>query len=130
MDVRIDKWLHVARVYKTRSLANRACQLSRVRVNGVAVKPHRALAVGDRIEAEVAPDWTRVLTVLELADKTLPKAEVPRLFEDLSPPRPAADPLQRLMRRPLVAREEGAGRPTKRDRRAMEAFEAFLEGDD
>lgn len=130
MDVRIDKWLHVARVYKTRSLANRACQLSRVRVNGVAVKPHRALTVGDRIEAEVTADWTRVLTVLELADKTLPKAEVPRLFEDLSPPRPAADPLQRLMRRPLVAREEGAGRPTKRDRRAMEAFEAFLEGDD
>jgi ribosome-associated heat shock protein Hsp15 len=130
MDVRIDKWLHVARVFKTRSLATRACQLSRVRVNGVAVKPHRALAVGDRVEAEVLPDWTRVLVVRELADKTLAKAEVPRLFEDLSPPKPTADPLQRLLRRPLVAREAGAGRPTKRDRRAMEAWEAFLEGDD
>lgn len=130
MDVRIDKWLHVARVFKTRSLATRACQLSRIRVNGVAVKPHRALAVGDRVEAEVLPDWTRVLVVRELADRTLPKAEVPRLFEDLSPPKPTADPLQRLLRRPLVAREAGAGRPTKRDRRAMEAWEAFLEGDD
>ncbi len=130
MDVRIDKWLHVARVFKTRSLATRACQLSRVRVNGVAVKPHRALAVGDRVEAEVLPDWTRVLVVRELADRTLPKAEVPRLFEDLSPPRPTADPMQRLLRRPLVARDAGAGRPTKRDRRAMEAWEAFLEGDD
>lgn len=130
MDVRIDKWLHVARVFKTRSLATRACQLSRVRVNGVAVKPHRALAVGDRVEAEVLPDWTRVLVVRELADRTLPKAEVPRLFEDLSPPKPSADPLQRLLRHPLVAREAGAGRPTKRDRRAMEAWEAFLEGDD
>ena len=130
MDVRIDKWLHVARVFKTRSLATRACQLSRIRVNGVAVKPHRALAVGDRVEAEVLPDWTRVLVVRELADKALPKAEVPRLFEDLSPPKPTADPLQRLLRRPLVAREAGAGRPTKRDRRAMEAWEAFLEGDD
>lgn len=130
MDVRIDKWLHVARVFKTRSLATRACQLSRIRVNGVAVKPHRTLAVGDRVEAEVLPDWTRVLVVRELADKTLPKAEVPRLFEDLSPPKPTADPMQRLLRRPLVAREAGAGRPTKRDRRAMEAWEAFLESDD
>lgn len=130
MDVRIDKWLHVARVFKTRSLATRACQLSRVRLNGVAVKPHRTLAVGDRVEAQVLPDWTRVLVVRELADKTLAKAEVPRLFEDLSPPRPTADPMQRLMRRPLVAREAGAGRPTKRDRRAMEAWEEFLESDD
>jgi ribosome-associated heat shock protein Hsp15 len=130
MDVRIDKWLHVARVYKTRTLAAKACQLSRVRVNGVAVKPHRALVVGDRIEAEVGRDWTRVLVVRELVGKTLPKAEVPRLFEDLSPPRPSADPLARMLRRPLVARAEGAGRPTKRDRRAMEAWEAFLTDDD
>lgn len=123
MEVRVDKWLHVARVYKTRSLAARACQLSRVRVNGTAVKPHRLLAVGDRVEAEVTSDWTRVLVVRELADKTLPKVEVPRLFEDLSPPRPSADPLLRLMRRPPVAREKGAGRPTKKQRREIDSFE-------
>jgi len=130
VEVRIDKWLHVARVFKTRSLASRACQLSRVRVNGAAVKPHRLLAVGDRVEAEVTADWTRVLVVRELADRTLPKAEVPRLFEDLSPPRPAADPLQRLMRRPPVARERGAGRPTKKQRREIESFESFDPGAD
>lgn len=123
MEVRVDKWLHVARVYKTRSLAARACQLSRVRVNGVAVKPHRLLAIGDRVEAEVTSDWTRVLVVRELADKTLPKVEVPRLFEDLSPPRPSADPLLRLMRRPPVARDKGAGRPTKKQRREIDSFE-------
>lgn len=122
MQVRIDKWLFVARVYKSRSLAAKACEISRVRVNGVTVKPHRLLAVGDRIEAEVAGDWTRVLLVRELADKTLPKVEVPRLFEDLSPPRPAADPMARLLRRPPVQRERGSGRPTKKERRAMEAW--------
>ncbi len=121
-EVRLDKWLHVARVYKSRNLATHACQHSRVRVNGVAVKPHRALAVGDRIEAEVTRDWTRVLVVRELATKTLPKTEVPRLFEDLSPPRPGADPLARVLRRPPVLREKGAGRPTKRERREMEAW--------
>lgn len=122
MSVRIDKWLFVARVYKTRALAQKACESSRVRVNGAVVKPHRILAVGDRVEAEVAPDWTRIVVVRELADRTLAKAEVPRLFEDLSPPRPAADPLARLMRRTPVVREKGAGRPTKRDRREIDTW--------
>jgi len=120
--VRVDKWLHVARVYKTRTLAAKACDLSRVRVNGVAVKPHRELRLGDRVEAEVTRDWTRVLVVRELADRTLPKVEVPRLFEDLSPPRPAADPYARALRRPPVRREPGAGRPTKKQRRAIESW--------
>ena len=120
--VRVDKWLHVARVYKTRSLATRACQLSRVRVNGVAVKAHRELKLDDRIEIEVTPDWTRILVVRELVGKTLPKAAVPRLFEDLSPPRPAADLFARALRRPPVAREKGAGRPTKKQRREIDAW--------
>ena len=123
MSTRLDKWLTIARVYKTRALAVHACDLSRVRVNGVAVKPHRNLVIGDRIEAEVGGDWTRTLVVREIADKPLPKAEVPRLFEDLSPPRPAADPLARLLRRPPVAREKGAGRPTKKERRLMDEWE-------
>jgi len=124
MSTRLDKWLTIARVYKTRTLAAHACDLSRVRVNGVAVKPHRNLVVGDRIEAEVGGDWTRTLVVREIAEKPLPKAEVARLFEDLSPPRPAADPLSRLLRRPPVAREKGAGRPTKRERRLMDDWES------
>jgi len=127
--VRIDKWLHVARVFKTRSLAAKACQLSRVTVNGVEVKPHRELKLGDRVEAAVTPDWTRVLVVRELADKTLPKVEVPRLFEDLSPPRPAADPYHRALRRPPVVRDRGAGRPTKRERRRIAAARREHGGD-
>jgi ribosome-associated heat shock protein Hsp15 len=123
VSVRVDKWLHVARVFKTRSLATRACQLSRVRVDGVAVKPHRELREGDRVEIELTPDWTRVLVVLELAEKTLAKAEVPRIFEDLSPPRPGLDPVARALRRPPVVREKGAGRPTKRQRREIDAWE-------
>jgi len=119
--VRVDKWLHVARVYKTRSLAAKACQLSRVRVNGAPAKPHRDLQVGDRVEAEVTKDWTRILVVREIAEKTLPKLEVPRLFEDLSPPRPGPDPFARALRRPPILRDQGAGRPTKRDRRRLES---------
>jgi len=121
MGVRIDKWLHVARAFKTRTVATKACELSRVRLNGVAVKAHRLVAIGDRIEVEVG-DWTRILVVRELAEKPLPKAEVPRLFEDLSPPRPARDDFERLLARPIVRRGKGEGRPTKKDRREIDAW--------
>ena len=122
MSVRLDKWLHVARVYKTRSQATHAVDLNRVRVNGQTVKPHRNLAAGDRIEVE-SGDWTRVLIVKELRDKPVSKEEARTLYEDQSPPRPEADPLKRLLRRPPVLRERGAGRPTKKERRDMERWE-------
>ncbi|HWN42201.1 MAG TPA: RNA-binding S4 domain-containing protein [Thermoanaerobaculia bacterium] len=121
MSVRLDKWLQVARMFKTRTKATHACDLGRVRVNGQSAKPHRQLVVGDRVELTQG-DWDRVLIVQDLKDKPVPKAEAPKLYEDLSPPRPAPDPLARLMRRPLVTREAGAGRPTKKERRDMEGF--------
>lgn len=117
--VRLDKWLHVARVFKTRALAKRACDLGRVQVDGMVAKPHRLLRVGERVDAEVG-DWTRSLVVKELRDKPLPKAEVPRLFDDQSPPRPQLDPLARAMRRPAVSRERGSGRPSKKERRTLD----------
>ncbi len=118
IDVRLDKWLQVARVFKTRSQATKACNLSRVKVNGTTSKAHRSLSVGDRIEVE-KNDWTRVLEVKELKDKPVPKAEARELYEDHTPPRPK-DPLDRIMRRPPVRREKGAGRPTKKERRELE----------
>jgi len=122
MAVRLDKWLHVARVFKTRSQATRAVDLNRVRVNGQSAKPHRNLAAGDRIEVEVG-EWTRVLIVKELRDKPVSKEEARTLYEDQSPPRPEADPLARLLRRPPVQRDRGLGRPTKKERRDMERWE-------
>ena len=123
MQVRLDKWLQVARVFKTRSQATRACNLSRVRVNGQTVKPHRQVAVGDKIEVEIR-DWTRVLVVQELRDNPLPNAEAARLFEDLSPPRPEPDPWLRVTRRTPALREPGAGRPTKKQRREIERWKS------
>lgn len=117
--VRVDKWLHVARVFKTRSRASKACDLGRVRVNGQRAKSHRALRRDDRVEVEIG-DWQRVLVVRELRDKPLPKAQVPSLFDDESPPRPKRDDFERLQKRSGVRREKGAGRPTKRERRQLE----------
>ncbi|HEX4956110.1 MAG TPA: S4 domain-containing protein [Thermoanaerobaculia bacterium] len=119
MDVRLDKWLQVARAFKTRTQATHACTLGRVKVNGQVAKPHRHLALDDRVEVEVG-DWTRLLLVKELRDKPLPKEEAKRLFEDLSPPRPVLDAIDRLLKAPPIRRQRGAGRPTKRDRRQLE----------
>jgi ribosome-associated heat shock protein Hsp15 len=126
MSVRLDKWLQVARVFKTRSQATHAVDLNRVRVNGQTAKPHRNLVAGDRIEVQIG-DWTRVLIVKELRDKPVSKEEARTLFDDQSPPRPESDPLQRLLRRPPILRERGTGRPTKKERRDIERWE---EGED
>ncbi len=118
--VRIDKWLQIARAFKTRSQATRACSLGRIRVNGVKAKPHRIVALEDRIEIEMRDDWKRVLVVAKIADKPVLKALAADLFIDESPSKPVADPMERLMRRKPVIREAGAGRPTKRDRRKLD----------
>lgn len=119
--VRLDKWLQVARAFKTRSQATRACALGRVRVNGERAKPHRALRVGDVVEV-AAGDWTRILAVQVLAERPVPKADAAALYEDRSPPRPARDPIERAARLPPARRERGTGRPTKRDRRRIERW--------
>ncbi|HXU34063.1 MAG TPA: RNA-binding S4 domain-containing protein [Thermoanaerobaculia bacterium] len=124
MSVRLDKWLQVARMFKTRTQATHACELGRIQVNGQNAKAHRHLSLGDRVEL-VQGDWQRILIVRELVDRPVPKAEAAALFEDLSPPRPEleTDPIRRLGRRPPALREAGAGRPTKRDRRDIERWE-------
>jgi ribosome-associated heat shock protein Hsp15 len=121
MSVRLDKWLQVARMFKTRTQATHACDLGRVKVNGLPAKPHRHLELGDRVEVTQG-DWDRVLVVRELRDRPVAKAAAAALYEDLSPPRPAPDPLARLLRRPPVLRDPGAGRPTKKERREMEEW--------
>ena len=122
MLVRLDKWLQVARVFKTRSQATKACNTGRVRVNETIAKAHRALALGDRVEISFR-EHGRLLEVRELRDRTLPKAEAARVFEDLTPPELARQP--RLARGAghatgPPAREPGQGRPTKRDRRRLD----------
>ena len=116
---RLDKWLQVSRMFRTRSKATAACAAGRITVNGQQAKAHRRLAVGDRIEFRIR-DWQRILIVRELRERSLPKAEAPRLYEDLSPPKP--EPPRRDAQAVVVAahRRRGAGRPTKRDRRLID----------
>jgi ribosome-associated heat shock protein Hsp15 len=121
VSVRLDKWLDVACLFKTRSLAGRACSTGKVSLNGTVAKPHRGVAVGDRVEIDRG-DWTQVIEILVVGDKSIAKAEARAMYHDTSPPRPTPDPVLRLLRAPAGRREPGRGRPTKRERRQLERW--------
>ncbi len=114
--VRIDQWLVAARVFKTRRMAAAACRAGKVEVDGRRVTAHRLVRPGSKIEVN-APRGRLVLVVDALAHKRLPAALAKDLYTDKSPPRSAA-PLESLP--PPGYRRPGSGRPTKRERRAIE----------
>ena len=110
--LRLDKWLWAARFYKSRSLAQAACDGGKVDVNGQAAKPSRAIRAGDRVQLTMG-EWRRELVVKVLGERRRPAAEARALYDDLSPPPPP-----RALRPPkAVVRARGLGRPTKRERR-------------
>ena len=113
--IRIDKWLWAARVFKTRSLAAGACQGGKVDVNDEAAKPAKLLRPGDIVRVTLPLGRRRTLKVVVPSERRGPAEDARRLYEDLTPPEP---PRLRLARPPV--RPPGAGRPTKRERRAID----------
>jgi ribosome-associated heat shock protein Hsp15 len=115
-EVRVDRWLWAVRAYKTRSAASDACGGGHVSVNGRPAKPATKVRVGDEVSA-LTPGGPRVLEVVQLLEKRVGAPAAAMAMVDRTPPPPATDPATA----PL-ARDRGAGRPTKRDRRAIERF--------
>jgi len=118
---RLDKWLWYARIAKTRTLATRLVETGKARVNSARVrKASRTVHAGDVITL-VIHEQVRVLKVAACGVRRGPAAEARELYEDMSPP-PA--PREKRSRPPLppAQREPGTGRPTKRDRRQMDAW--------
>lgn len=114
---RVDRWLWAVRLYKTRGDATDACRGGHVRVNGAPAKPSVAVRPGDRIEAFVH-DRQRILEVVQIIDKRVGASVAATCLVDHSPPPPPRE--ERL--EPLFVRDVGTGRPTKRDRRALDRF--------
>ena len=120
-EVRVDRWLWAARLFKTRGAATEAVLGGRVHVNGVRVKPAKGVRAGDRLEVTVARA-RRELVVLDVAEKRGPAAVAATLYEETpeSLARREELALERRQSRPLGA-DLGA-RPTKRDRRRLDAL--------
>ena len=119
--IRLDVWLDVACLFKTRSEAQRACKGGKVDLNGQAAKPHREVKPGDEIEISRPLGRKQRIVVRQLADRHIPRAEARELYEDLTPlPTPEeveARRIERLAR--AFIRPASAGSPDKRERRQL-----------
>lgn len=111
--VRLDVWLDVACVFKTRSEAQTACKLGKVSVGGQVAKPHREVRIGDQLSIQRPMGRKQLLTVLGVADRSIPRAEARLLYDDTSPkPTPEEIELRKLERIYRAA----ATPPTRPDR--------------
>lgn len=99
MDVRLDVWLDVACLFKTRSEATKACKLNKVIVNGAEAKPGRLVKEDDEIEIHRPYGRKQLITVLGVTGEHLPKALARTLYEDHSPkPTPEEIEMRRIER--------------------------------
>jgi ribosome-associated heat shock protein Hsp15 len=114
--VRADAWVWAVRLFKSRSAATAACRGGHVQVNGSRAKPAQPVRVGDRVEA-LTPGGPRVVIVRRVIAKRVGAAVAAECFEDRSPPPPP-----RPERMVMPRRDPGSGRPTKRERRALDRF--------
>ena len=124
-DVRLDVWLDVSCLFKTRSEAQRACKGGKVDVNGQPGKPHRTIKAGDELVISRESGRRQTVLVLGLAEKSMPKAEARLLYEDRTPPTPPEEIALRRAERVFRAAQAAAGPPDKRQRRAIKKLRGY-----
>lgn len=117
---RIDKWLWAARLYKTRSMAVDAIRNGRVTIDGTAVKPSRVVKEGETVSVR-KPPVTYSFKVLTCIEQRVGAKLIPQVYENVTDPR-QYELLEMSRISGFVDRARGTGRPTKKDRRAMDAF--------
>jgi ribosome-associated heat shock protein Hsp15 len=121
-DVRLDKWLWAARFFKTRSVATEAVNGGKVELNGSRPKPSKALKVGDQLRIRIGP-FIHAVTVRALSDRRGPASAAALLFEESAESIAARERLREQHRLAPPTQYDAGGRPTKKDRRQLSAFE-------
>ena len=120
MEARIDKWLWAARIFKTRSLAADACKNGRVTFNGSTIKPSRMIKEGDTVHVKKSP-ITYSFKVLKAIEQRVGAKLIPEIYENVTDPK-QYELLEMSRISGFVDRAKGTGRPTKKERRALDAF--------
>ena len=115
--VRLDVWLDVACLFKTRSEAQRECKVGRVTVNGAVAKPHRELRVGDELVISRPGGRKQTLVVRGLADQHIAKPLARALYDDRTPPPTAEEIEARRLERLFHATNKPAKRLDRRNQR-------------
>ena len=119
--VRLDIWLDVSCLFRTRSEAQKACKAGKVEVNGQSAKPNREIKSGDEIVISRPLGRKQRVVVYEVADKHVARKEARGLYEDVTP-RPSPEEIEqrridRLAR--AFMRPQSAGTPDRRERREL-----------
>ena len=117
--VRLDVWLDVACLFKTRSDAQKACRGGKVDVNGQTAKPNRLLRVDDELEITRPMGRRQKVRVRALGDRHIARAEARELYEDLTPPPTPEEIEARRLARIFRAAVTPPRAPDKRQRRAL-----------
>jgi ribosome-associated heat shock protein Hsp15 len=117
--MRLDVWLDIACLFKTRSEAKRACEGGRVDVNGEAARPHRAVREGDRLRISRGAGHRQLVVVRILIDQHVRKAEARVLYDDVTPAPSPQEVEMRRLDRAYRAAAQAAGPPDRRRRRAI-----------
>jgi ribosome-associated heat shock protein Hsp15 len=119
-ELRIDKWLWCARLFKTRTLAADACKNGRITINGAQVKPSRTVKEGDKVGVKKAP-ITYTFLVKQAIEKRVGAKLLPDILENITAPE-QYELLEMSKISGFIDRARGTGRPTKKDRRALDDF--------
>jgi ribosome-associated heat shock protein Hsp15 len=114
---RVDRWLWAVRLTKTRPDAAAACRGGHVRVNDRLAKPSTMVVPGDEVRARLH-ETTRIVEVQRVIQKRVGAADAVTCYLDRTPAAPRTPVI------PVAARDRGAGRPTKRDRRVLDKWRA------
>jgi ribosome-associated heat shock protein Hsp15 len=119
--MRLDLWLDVACLFKTRSEAQKACRGGKIDVNGQVAKPHREIKIGDELVISRPLGRRQRVIVRGLAEQHIPKAEARELYRDLTPPLTIEerDAIRIARVAGAFSRPRSAGAPDKRERREL-----------
>lgn len=117
--IRLDVWLDIACLFKTRSEAKRACEGGKVEVNGQPAKPNRSIREGDRIRITRPYGRHQDVIVRLLIDQHVKKAQARALYDDVTPKPDAEEVEMRRMERIYRAAALASGRPDRRRRRQL-----------
>lgn len=128
MEARIDKWLWAARIFKTRSIAADACKNGRVTIEGVTVKSSRPIKEGEVVSVK-KPPITYSFRVLKCIEQRVGAKLLPEIYENVTDPK-QYELLEMSRISGFVDRARGTGRPTKKERRALDEFTAPIFFDD
>ena len=117
---RIDKWLWAARIFKTRSIAADAIKNGRVTDGGANVKPSHLIKTGEVVSVK-KPPITYSFKVLKTIEQRVGAKLIPEIYENITDPK-QYELLEMSRISGFIDRARGTGRPTKKDRRALNAF--------